>query len=310
MPNPPKRTRQQARLDPQRSAPPEMIDLVDPRWVLKALAGLLAIALVCAYVTLCGVFAHTQWRLFLHPSRTVSATPGNVGLPFTEVRFGVDATGQPQLFGWWIPAQNSSSPTVVFLHSGEGSLANALPAARTLHDARLNVLLFDYRGYGRSGGQHPTEALMQADAESALRYLTEARSPPPHPIPVYGAGVGGSLAVRLCAEHSAIPALILDTPDGDFASRAVREVHSRLFPVSLLFNQTFPVADPLHTLATPKLLISRTTGPAPVEFERAADPKTTLELPTGDTTALIAGLDRFLGAYVQRPPPELTPASR
>jgi pimeloyl-ACP methyl ester carboxylesterase len=311
MPTPPtsqKPRRQQARLDPNRGAtPPEMIELVDPSWILKAVGGLLAIGALCAYITLCIVFHYNQWQLVLHPSRTVTNTPAAFGLHFTEVHFAPDLSGQPQLDGWWIPSDSTTDPTILVLPSGDGSLSNALPDARTLHDARLNVLLFDYRGYGHSGGTHPTQALMQQDAADALTYLTTIRSIPLTNILVYGTGVGGALAVHLCTDHQSIPALILNAPDGDFTSRARSDSRSRIVPFGLLFNQTFPLADPLHTLNTPKLLISQTTAAAPEVFQRAADPKTTLELPTNDPTALQKALNRFLSAYVAHPAAVLIP---
>jgi pimeloyl-ACP methyl ester carboxylesterase len=308
----PTNPKQQARFDPQRgSSPPEMIDLVEASWILKALGGVLAVALLCAFTTLCVLFSRSQWQLVLHPRRAVATMPSALGLNFTEVHFGVDASGQPQLDGWFIPANDPrdttagnpatgpTAPTALLLHNGDDSISDALPIARTLHDAHLNVLLFDYRGYGHSSGQHPTEASMEADAETALAYLTTTRSIPASSIVVYGNGVGGALAVRLCAEHHALPALILQSPDGDFEARVRQDPRSRLVPVSLLFDQNFPLARPLHTLTTPKLLISTTNGPAPVEFQRAAYPRTTVELQPNDTTALHQALTHFLSAHLQ-----------
>jgi hypothetical protein len=53
MPKQPKPIRQQARYDPNRgSAPPEMVDLVDPRWLLKALGMAFLVAMVCGVATL------------------------------------------------------------------------------------------------------------------------------------------------------------------------------------------------------------------------------------------------------------------
>jgi pimeloyl-ACP methyl ester carboxylesterase len=257
------RPKQAPRYDPQRgSAPPEMIDLVDPTWILKALGGVFAFALLCAYITICFLYAHAQWQLVLRPSRTVATTPASLNLPFTEVHFGVDSTGQPQIDGWFLPTDSPAAPTALLLHSGDGSMSDALPAAQTLHHAHLNVLLFDYRGYGHSLGQHPTEASMQADADTALTYLTTTRSIPISAIVVYGTGVGASLAVHLCAKDPNLPALLLQSPDGDFEARVRQDPRSKLVPVSLLFDQNFPLTKPLKTLTTPKLLLTPTTNPA------------------------------------------------
>jgi uncharacterized protein len=253
---PPKSPRLAARYDPQRgSATPEMIPLVEVTWILKALAVVVLVALICAYATICVLFSHAQWQLVLHPSRTVATTPAALNLPYTEVHFGVDDTAIPQLTGWWLPSDTTTPNTALILHAADGSISDALPSAQLLHAQHLNVLLFDYRGYGQSLGQHPTQASMQADAASALTYLTTTRSIPASAIVVYGTGVGASLAVQLCAQNPTIPALILQSPDGDFTDRAAHDPRSKIIPFKLLFNQTFPLAAPLQTLPTPKLLL-------------------------------------------------------
>ena len=270
---PPKSPRLAPRYDPQRgSAPPEMIPLVEVTWILKALAAVFLVALLCAYATICILFSKSQWQLVLHPSRTVATTPASLNLPFTEVHFGVDETAIPQLTGWWIPASTSDQATTtqntaLILHAADGNLADALPAAQHLHTQHLNVLLFDYRGYGHSLGPHPTQTLMHADATSALTYLITTRSIPATSIAVYGIGLGASLAVQLCAQNPNIPALILQSPDGDLTDRAAHDPRSKIVPFRFLFNQTFPLAEPLQHLPAPKLLL-----PAPPNH--AASPST------------------------------------
>jgi pimeloyl-ACP methyl ester carboxylesterase len=307
---PKKPSRQQARYDPQRgSAPPEMIDLVDPKWILKALGAVFGVALLFAYVTICILFSRSQWQLVLHPVRTSTTTPASLGLNFTPVHFGVDATGQPQIDGWWIPAESTADtaspaaaagPTVLFLHSGDGSMANALSEAQTLHSARLNVLLFDYRGYGQSAGLHPTQSGMQTDSETALSYLTTTRRIPISSVVIYGTGVGASLAVHLCSSYPSLPALILQAPLGDLAAIVRHDPRSKAVPFTLLFDQNFPLSGPLQTLSTPKLLISTATSAIPPAFENAANPKTTVELPAADSTSLTQSVDRFLDTYLHR----------
>ena len=260
-----KQPRMVPRYDPQRdntpgSATPEMIPLVEIGWILKALAVVFFVAFLCAYATICILFSRSQWQLVLHPSHTVSTTPASLSLPFTEVHFGVDTTGQPQLTGWWIPAASTTtSPTThtaLILHAADGNIANALPSAQLLHAQNLNVLLFDYRGYGNSLGQHPTETTMETDATTALTYLTNARNIPTPDIAIYGTGIGASIAVHLCAQNPTLPALILQSPDGDLTDRVRQDPRAKLVPFHLLFNQPFPLATPLQNLPTPKLQLT------------------------------------------------------
>jgi pimeloyl-ACP methyl ester carboxylesterase len=291
-----------ARKQPPAPPPSHAPEVVDPIWLLKAGAISAAVALLFAYVAICILFSHGQWQLVLHPSRTTATAPAWMDLHPQAVEFG------PGVKGWWIAGDATNDPTALMLISGDGSAADWWSRAKTLHDARMNVLLFDYRGYGASSGQHPDEASMEADSESALSWLTGTRNIPANSIVLYGTAAGASLAVRLSAEHPEIPALILEQPKGDFRELVSKDARATLAPFGMLFTQDFPLADPLHTLKTPKLLISFTSGPPPEVAKRAADPKTMLELPNpGDEKDLQDALRRFLDTYITRPPGTLTP---
>ena len=278
-------------------------EVVDPRWLLKAGAVALLVALLCGYITLCGLFYQGQWQFALHPSREIATSPAALGLPFESFRFGVDSTGTPQLSGWFIPSDSPGALTVLMLHNGDGNISTALPTAQVLHTARLNVLLFDYRGFGTSSGAHPTELFMQADAASALEYLTSTRGTALKQIVAFGQGVGASLATRLCTQHQEISALVLESPIGDIDASVAHDPRTQLIPTSLLLHEHFALAEPLHTLRTPKLIVNYTNGAAPLDARRAADPKVTVEFPHKDDVTLVQTLTRFLDLYVGRSTP-------
>jgi len=257
---------------PPRNYPPQPVGppvVVSPRWIITAIGTVVGLALLCGYLTLCFLFYQGQWQLSLIPTRTITQTPTT---PFTELHFGPDASGQPQLDGWFLPAANdlaSNTRTALLLHSGSGSLSNALPTVALLHDAGLNVLVFDYRGFGRSGGKHPTEHFMQEDAQAALTYLLTILHVPAAQIVIVG--------------------------EGDIDRRLATDSRAQLVPAHLLFHEEFPLAAPLATLATPKLLLTRTTGPAPETLRQAAAPKTTVELPpTAPRQETLDAITRFL----------------
>jgi len=298
---------------PQSTAP----QLVDPRWILKALGLVFAVALLLAWGTLCLLWYQGQWQLVLHPSHDVLKTPTFESqlddASCTETRFFTDETGNPRLNArlcpvWVTPLAstplvrgfNPNYPAVLYLHGADGSINDALPRASALrYGAKLNVLLFDYRGYGKSAGQHPTQATMQEDAEAALNFMLISQHIPPQKIILYGQGLGASLAVQLAAEHHDIPAIILDAPDGDLTNRVVHDPHSSLVPARLLFNEPFPLAEPLSKLTTPKLLITYTNAQnPPPALASAANPKTTIELPSPTDPTLLPAIQRFVDLYI------------
>jgi uncharacterized protein len=279
------------------TAPP---DVVSPVWLIKAIALTIIAALLCGYLTLCLLFYQGQWQFVLHPTRTSTSPASIAGTPYELTHFGPDESATPQLTGWWIPATPGSryAPiTVLFLPDGNGSLANSIPILASLHNLGLTVFAFDYRGYGQSAPARPSQQNMTQDADSAWQYLTATRAISAQRIVPYGTGAGTSLATRLAANHNTIPALILDTPRADLLDVAIRDPRARLLPVRLLFHERFPLAEPLSTLRTPKLLISRTTAPDQT-FLHALDPRYTVELASPSPLLYNQSLTRFLDQYV------------
>jgi uncharacterized protein len=279
------------------TAPP---DVVSPIWLIKAIALTIIAALLCGYLTLCLLFYQGQWQFVLHPTRTSTSPASIAGTPYELTHFGPDESATPQLTGWWIPATPGSryaSTTILFLPDGNGSLANSIPTLANLHNLGLNIFAFDYRGYGQSAPARPSQQSMTQDADSAWQYLTATRAISAQGIIPYGTGAGTSLATRLAANHNTIPALILDTPRADLLDVAIRDPRAKLLPVRLLFHERFPLAEPLSTLRTPKLLISRTTAPDQT-FLHASDPRYTVELAAPSPVLYNQSLTRFLDLYV------------
>jgi uncharacterized protein len=287
---------------PNKSTPPQPTppDVVSPIWLVKAIVLTILAALLCGYLTFCLLFYQGQWQLVLHPNRTSASPTSITGIPYEFIRFGPDESATPQLTGWWIPAAPGSryAPiTILFLPDGNGSLTNSIPVLVSLHNLGLNVFAFDYRGYGQSAPARPSQRSMTQDTDTAWQYLTTTRAISAQHIVPYGTGVGTSLATRLAANDNTIPALILDTPRADLLNVAIRDPRAKLLPVRLLFHERFPLAEPLSTLHTPKLLISRTTAPDQT-FLRASHPRFTVELASPSEALYNQSLTRFLDQYV------------
>jgi hypothetical protein len=316
-----KRTPQSAaRKAPRPASPPT--EVVDPAWLIRALALTLGFALLCAYLTACLLFYQGEWQLVLHPSHTVDRTPASVNLPFTPARFGDFNTGQPHLTGWWIPAQpaatqpapHNSALTVLYLHGGWGSLSDTLPALTLLHNTGLNVFAIDYRGFGASDNSlHPDAGRMAQDAGAALDYLVSTRHIPAASIVPMGSGLGAALAVQLARDHPELRAIILDNPDPDPAATAAAASPSKIIPIRLLFGSRFAIAGPLATLSTPKLLIAggplaaSNHSPASLQnlnalFRHAAGPSSIVMLPpSGPDRELQANIRQFLDERIPTP---------
>jgi len=304
---PQNRNRQQA--PPSRrpaSNPPEV---VDPRWLLKALGLTLAAAAFLGYLCVCLLVYQGGWQLLLHPSAKVDRTPS---IPFQPIRFDAATTGSPRLTAWWIPAESSTptTPTILYLHDGSGSLSNTIPKIELLHRAAVNIFAIDYRGFGQSTPPHATESRMAEDSAAALEYLVDTRHISAGTIVPYGEGLGAVLAATLANAHPELPAVIIDTPDPDAFATATGNGRSRLLPMRLLVQEHFDIAAALAASHKPKLLLSN--SPLSVDapriaanqtlFRIAPDPKlsVTFDRPNSGN-AYLASVTRFLDEYVPHP---------
>ena len=275
--------------------------------MLKAIGVVILAALLCSYLSLCLLYRIGQWQIVLHPDPSAKTKPAPAGM----VRFGPDESGRPQLTGEWISGDRGarySTITVLFLAGGDGSRLNASATVDALRETGLNVLWFDYRGYGLSGAVHPNQQRMSEDAASAWRYLTGTREIAPQQIVLYGTGVGASLAVQLASEHTEVPAVILDSPFTDLLKTAQQDSRSSLIPTGLLFKERFPLASPLSTLSVPKLLLYSSKEAEPSAFATAATPKLTVSLPSASDLLFKETLTRFLDQYVAGSIPQIVPS--
>jgi pimeloyl-ACP methyl ester carboxylesterase len=279
-------------------------EVVDPVWLMKAIAVVIAAALVCGYASLCLLLYQGQWQLILHPKQTTSAPASIAGVPVETLRFGTDESGTPQLTGWMIPAVGGgryAGVTVLYLPSGDGSLVDASQTLAMLHGLGVAVFAFDYRGYGQSVAVHPNQERMMQDADWAFAYLKGLRAVPESSIVPYGVGVGASLATHLAAAHAGIPAVVLDSPGPDPMATVLADPRTKFLPVRWLLHDRFPLAEPLATLKTPKLLIL--PGKDDQRLQSAPDPKITVfEVPQRSSATyqpmMMGWLSRFFDQYV------------
>lgn len=135
-------------------------------------------------------------RFLYFPERGSSGTPGAAGLEYEDLRFAAD--DGTELHGWWVPGRREG-PCIVFFHGNAGNVSHRVDILRRLHDrVGLGVLLFDYRGYGRSAGS-PSEKGLYADARGA-RGLARSRGWDRRGAILYGRSLGAAVALESASE--------------------------------------------------------------------------------------------------------------
>lgn len=215
------------------------------------------LASVLLYLGVCGYMWATQKELIFEPTPVLQSTPARMGLTYTELHFPSGAGAERgELDAWWVPAAHGDSPTLLYLHGNDRNISSNLSHVQRLHDLGYNVLLTDYRGFGKSTGGQPNEAKVYEDAESAWRYIIEQGHINPHKIFIYGHSLGGAIAIDLAVRHADAAGLIVEST---FTSmQAMGELDYGYLPVSLLLNQRFDSLQKIGKLKLPILIIHGT----------------------------------------------------
>ncbi len=157
-------------------------------------------------LTACGSAAllHEEERLTF---RVVRETPGwYQGVPrgVEEFDLRVGNAGEAQrVHAWWWPAADPNAPAVLYLHGARWSLTGQVFRLEQLREFGFSVLAIDYRGFGKSDGDVPSERTVYEDARVAWDWLAN-RQPNPTKRYIYGHSLGGAVAVNLAATLSEV----------------------------------------------------------------------------------------------------------
>jgi uncharacterized protein len=253
MPNRTPRAKNKTHRDSTAPAGPPTISA---RWLAAAVGIAFVAAIVCAWAALCFVFWQGSWQLLYHPTKAVTRTPASVGLSFDAVGLAATEAGEAQLRGWWIPAAPDarfSRYTALYLHGADGNLGDTVDALAQLHAAGLNVLAFDYRGYGQSQFARPSETHWREDAASALDYLTGTRHIAINSIVIFGEDLGANLALEVAASHPELAGIVLQQPRQDAEEVIFHDPRARMVPAHALVHDRWNLNAPAARLRIPSL---------------------------------------------------------
>jgi len=266
-------------------------------WIVAIVAG--------ACIAFAGFFFIFQSQYVYYPERVLSTDPSSIGLNFESVSFET-RDGVP-LSGWFVPSENARG-VVLFCHGNAGNISHRLESIMVFNQLGLDILIFDYRGYGQSEGK-PSENGTYRDAEAAWHYLVEERQVNPSNIIIFGRSLGGAIAAWQ-AQAQTPGALILEST---FTSAP--DIAARLYPylpVRLISRFKYNTAKYLDNVNCPVLVVhSRQDELMPFShgqrlFEIAKEPKRFLEISGSHNGGFITsgeayeeGLDAFISDYVE-----------
>jgi len=192
---------------------------------------------------------HLLERMFVYfPTRPLDADPSLAGLPFEDVWLRTE--DGLRLHGWFVPREGARA-TLLVLHGNAGNIGHRVAWIEMLRGASAHVLIFDYRGFGRSEGK-PFEEGLYRDARAAYGWWEAARGGSGEKLVLLGESIGGAVATEL-ATRAPVAGLIVQS---SFTS--ARDMARTMLPLGLLqplAGVRFDSAARISNLRCPKLVI-------------------------------------------------------
>jgi len=226
------------------------------RWQLFSSFGM-ALALLAG----CATLDEKQRAWIFQPSdRTWSGgAAAAVGMEDVWIDFTA-ANDQPvRLHGLWLDsdradaANTDKSPVLLYLHGARYNVTGSAPRMRRMQELGFAVLAIDYRGFGKSTQELPSEKSSYEDARAAWDWL--AKKYPDRPRYIFGHSLGGPIAINLATEVSDERGTIVESTFTSIADVVSSSPQWGWMPVSLLITQRFEAVRKVDKIGSPLLVV-------------------------------------------------------
>lgn len=227
---------------------PNFLKAIRWRWPLLAL-------LAAAIFGGCASFEEQQRKWIFMPSHgTQLWLRANVdGMDDVWIEHHSAESGKTvKLHALWLAGADPQAPLMLYLHGARRSVEGSAFRIRQMRDLGFSVLAVDYRGFGQSSDELPSEPAVYEDARAAWAWL--AQQHPGRSRYIFGHSLGGAIAVQLASEVSDARGLIIE---GTFTS--IPEVFQTFkwgwLPVTGLITQRFDSASKIERIKVPVLVV-------------------------------------------------------
>ena len=229
-----------------------------PRSVLlRALVGaLVALGLVTGCTTLEEKERALTFRVEKRDAGWYSGQPVEVQDVYLPVSAAPDAQ---RIHAWWWPDADPDAPVVYYLHGVRWNLTGHLRRIEQLRQFGYSVFAIDYRGFGKSDGEMPSEEGVYEDAHVAWRWLV-AHERDPAKRYVYGHSLGTAVATHVATDEGARDGMAGLILEGGFTSlpEMAKALAPSWLPIDWLVTQGFETIDKIAKVPAPVLLVHGT----------------------------------------------------
>jgi fermentation-respiration switch protein FrsA (DUF1100 family) len=165
-----------------------------------------------------------------------------VNLPFARITF---PSGDRTLIGWWVRAPGrvdtatgavlAHAPAVLFFHGNRSSLSDYVALQRFFHAQGISSFVFDYTGFGASGGTPSLENAV-ADAGVAARLFADSAGPDARKV-AFGSALGATVLLQaIDSVQPHVSGVIIEGVTASVREAAVRDGHIPSFVAPLVVD--------------------------------------------------------------------------
>ena len=270
------------------------------KWIAGALVSVVATGYLGAIV-----YLRMHETEFVFPRevavRGYPRAADSLRLPDRTVAF--PTADSVMLAAWEVPSAQPSGVWVLLCHGQTGNLATTTRPEyyAYLRAIGVNILAFDWRGFGASAGT-PSEEGLYRDATAGYEYLRRVHGVPADSIVIFGHSLGTAPAIELATRVRAA-GLVLEGAPTSVRARA-QEIYP-YFPVALAAASDFNSLGRIGRVSMPILFLhARADRRIPIAhgralFEAARAPKRFVELAGQHHDAFLADSARYFGEYAR-----------
>jgi uncharacterized protein len=241
------------------------------RWIVTPLLG---VALLAG----CAALHEKQGQWIFSPT---DRTWGNTvelasGMDEAFVTFDSKETGKPTKLHLLINGNDPSKPVLLYLHGARWNVVGSAWRIERMRELGFNVVALDYRGFGKSDTDAPSEDKAYEDAHAAWDWM--AKKYPNQPRLIFGHSLGGAIAIDLASKVSDERGTLVE---GTFTS--IPDVFTMLkwgwLPIGWMISQRFDSEKKVAKIGSPLLVVhgseDRVISPELGKrlYEAASEPK-------------------------------------